>query len=362
VRVFSTPKKGVKMSTIFHKGRKVLRENIGNPNYAEIADFLYFRSQISNYRDSENNYFYLLKNIDYLSEKLGFGHTLIKKALNKLEELNLIKKKRHKCYDGAVRLKIYITSSFKKLMSKIEELRTAETNITTPKEQPKNIDQSQNSLSDQTQNDFSYIKEQELESNNINTITDLNDIEGEKGLMDLSNMPNFTDDNTVLNTLQDLTDKQMYAIDTCAKHFKVDGCQLFTDVVSSIEDKLSYDTFNSLLGLCVNKQISKYNQNLEKEYQKQTRKYDIDYYAIDNASDIREGVLNRSQEYAIEQGLLYLQKRKGIKFDLNELKTWVSISLLNGYKQSGFRKAIRSILKSIEKGKYTKPWAMKYNV
>lgn len=348
------------MSTIFHEGRKVLRERVGNPNYAEIADFLYFREQISNYYDGNKKRFYLLKNIDYLSDEVGFGHTLIKKALKKLEDLCFIKKIRHKCFDGAVRLKIYITSRFKKIMSEIDLLKTSVISVPGYKEPKFKTDQTQKHLSDQTQKHNSYIKEEDSKSNNINTITVPNDLEKKRSLVDLDALPIFTDDNTQLNTLQDLTNKQMHAISECANHFNIDGSQLFSDIAESIDTSFEYTNFNQLLGICSNRQIQTFNQTLVNDYLKKNRKYDIDYYAIDSAKDERGDQLDKSQAYAIEQGLLYLQKRKGVKFDFNELKEWVSISLLNGYKQSGFRKAIRSILKCIEKGKFTKPWSLKY--
>ena len=161
------------MSTIFHKGRKILRQEIGNANYAEIADFLYFRENISKYTDEENNKFFLLPNMEYISNEVGFGKTLVSKALSSLEEKNFIKKVKHKCFDGAVRIKIYITEKFKIIMQQIALLKTS--NDTSIYEQPndinaKNFDLPQIAISDSPQKQLSIIKEHEKERKDNNML------------------------------------------------------------------------------------------------------------------------------------------------------------------------------------------------
>ena len=114
--------KGVNMSTIFHAGRKILRQEIGNHNYAEIADLLFFRVQGTKYYDEEGNPFFLLPNINYISEETGFKERSCERALADLDKNDWIDRVKIKCYDGAVRTKIYITDKFKSIMSHIDQL------------------------------------------------------------------------------------------------------------------------------------------------------------------------------------------------------------------------------------------------
>lgn len=169
------------MSTIFHEGRRVLRKHINNPNHAEIADFLYFRESISKYTDNNGDRFFLLPNVNYLSEKLGYGSTLIKNCLKKLESDSFIIKVKHKCYDGAVRLKIYIKDKLKSIMDEISKLKIhkdsfkgTSKNNSEYQVKPTSIinknDQSQNDYSEKTQKDFSIIKEHDNKKKNNNML------------------------------------------------------------------------------------------------------------------------------------------------------------------------------------------------
>ncbi|MDC0535852.1 hypothetical protein OAO18_08605, partial [Francisellaceae bacterium] len=161
------------MSTIFHEGRKVLRQEIGNPNYAEIADFLYFRENVSKYTDSDNNRFFLLPNVEYISNEIGFGKTLVSTALTKLEDKEFIKKVKHKCYDGAVRIKIYITDKFKGIMRQIASLRTSNRAVNDVLRNDTNngeLDSPQNDISDSPQKPISIIKEEDNKRKNNNML------------------------------------------------------------------------------------------------------------------------------------------------------------------------------------------------
>lgn len=110
------------MSTIFHAGRKVLRQEIGNHNYAEIADLLFFRVQGTKYYDEDGKPFFLLPNIRYISEETGFKERSCERALADLDQNNWIDRVKIKCYDGAVRTKIYITDKFRGIMDHIDQL------------------------------------------------------------------------------------------------------------------------------------------------------------------------------------------------------------------------------------------------
>ncbi|WP_440993671.1 hypothetical protein [Cysteiniphilum litorale] len=110
------------MCTIFHAGRKILRQEIGNHNHAEIADLLFFRVQGTKYYDEDGKPFFLLPNINYISEETGFKERSCERALADLDKNNWIDRVKIKCYDGAVRTKIYITDKFRGIMDHIDQL------------------------------------------------------------------------------------------------------------------------------------------------------------------------------------------------------------------------------------------------
>jgi uncharacterized protein with gpF-like domain len=122
-----------------------------------------------------------------------------------------------------------------------------------------------------------------------------------------------------------------------------------------------FDNYNELLATSVNKQLASRIDQQTKENVREQCKYDIDFNSTELANDDRLEKLDKSQEYAIENNLKYLQKFKGKQFDMIEMKQWVSHSLACGYKGLGFKKAIRCIVKSIKDDKYTRPWSLKPN-
>ena len=86
------------MSTISHAGRKILRQAIGNPNYAEIADLIYFRVNGSRYFDEKGKPFFLLPNIDHIIEQTGLGKTVVLKCTSSLPLVPLAKDRVCCCY------------------------------------------------------------------------------------------------------------------------------------------------------------------------------------------------------------------------------------------------------------------------
>ena len=160
------------MSTIFHAGRKVLRQEIGNHNYAEIADLLFFRVQITKYKDKEGKSFFLLPNINYLIEETGFSQRTCERALVDLEKKGFISRVKTKCYDGAVRVRIYILPKFKSIMTSISTLlkKTPENKKVVDIE----LDSATEASSEFANLARSIIKEEDIkEDNNINSNIDI---------------------------------------------------------------------------------------------------------------------------------------------------------------------------------------------
>jgi DNA-binding MarR family transcriptional regulator len=377
------------MSTIFHEGRKILRLSLNNNhNLAEIADLLHFRISGSKYKDGLGQFF-LLPNIEHLSETTGFGLTVCKKHLKELEKNGFIRRVKLRCYDNAVRTKIYITEKFKNIMSTIANLKcrgllknttlndnaikdnkqshinvgisvklsTKQSNATITSDYP---DQTHSDESEKTHSDESFIKEETIKEHNIvKQVIDFKKYSNktkQSNLIDITNTPNFTTDTKIK---PEITDNQINAISEAAEEYKIDPCELFDSVMESLDRAGGlFDNYNQLLATSINKQLASQLDQQTKENVRGECKYDIDFNSTELADDDRLEELDKSQQYAIEHNLKYLQKFKGKQFDMSEMKQWVSHSLICGYKGLGFKKAIRCIVKSIKDDKYTRPWSL----
>ena len=375
------------MSTIFHEGRKLLRLSLnGNHNLAEIADLLHFRISGSCYED-KNGRFFLLPNIEHLSETLGFGKTTCVNALKELEKNGFIKKIKKRCYDNAVRTRIYLTDKFKKIMSDIANLKNKEINakekdtsksgLNIPEKESSTNQESKSTAentvdlglnpdlpkydeSDSPNSDESIIKEQTKKNNIVKNVVS-QEVEPKNALsleiIDSSNIPEFTQDKVILDIP---TSNQIDAIETITQNYEVDGSQLFETVMELSNTKADYfEDFNQILAVAINQQLEPLIQAKELEAERAKCKYEIDFRATEMANDERSAELDDSQNYAVDHNLKYLQKRVGKRFDFDELKGWVTHSLKYGYKGLGFQKAIRCIVKAIKEDKYTRPYSLK---
>jgi DNA-binding Lrp family transcriptional regulator len=379
------------MSTIFHQGRKLLRLSLnGNHNLAEIADLLHFRISGSSYKD-KNGQFFLLPNIEHLSENTGFGKTTCVNAIKELVNNGFIKKIKTRCYDNAVRTKIYLTKKFKCIMNEIANLKNAVV-VETKKEPIKNyveatttcsisgtstnnvdatnvtpdLDSPKYGESDSPKFDESIIKEQtkknNIVENVVSQIVELEKIEEPKlekslAIIDSSNIPEFTQDKVILDMP---TVDQIDTIETITQNYEVDGSQLFETVLELSNTKADYfEDFNQILAVAINQQLEPLVQAKEFEIERAKCKYEIDFRATEFANDERKAELDDSQNYAVYHNLKYLQKKVGKRFDFDELKGWVTHSLKYGYKGLGFQKTIRCIVKAIKEDKYTRPYSLK---
>ena len=371
------------MSTIFHEGRKLLRLSLGgNHNIAEIADLLYFRISGSCYKD-KNGQFFLLPNIEHLADNTGFGKTTCMKAVKELEKNGFIRKVKTRCFDNAVRTKIYLTQKFKTIMDDIANLKhknsSTEKVISQGSNQEyvnyygksiaansnTNKDPSDLSISNESDSphyDESIIKEQMKKNNIVNKVAPQEKAtKSERSLevIDSSNVPAFTQEKIISDMP---TANQIDAIETITKNYKVDGSQIFETVMELSNTKADYfEDFNQILAVAINQQLEPLIQAKELEAERAKCKYEIDFRATEMANDERSSSLDDSQTYAVEHNLKYLQKRVGKRFDFDELKGWVSHALLHGYKGIGFQKAIRCIVKAIKEDKFTRPYSFNAN-
>ncbi|MBK2029263.1 hypothetical protein IB655_04180 [Francisella noatunensis] len=334
------------MATIFHKGRKILRSEIGNHNYAEIADLLFFRIQISKYKERNGDAFFLLPNIEYLAEETGIKKRTCERALTELAKNGFISKSKTRCYDGAVRLKIFITSKFKALMDYINSL------VSKPSTENKtqNIDINTEDVTKDymAESDFatkaeSYIKEEDQKDNNINNIdSDYKDI--------VKNVKfSFEDENTY-KLAEAVSNK--YGLD----------CQ---DILFSLIDLNETNLYNCNYKL-IDDAIKVIKRNCKIEDVLPSGDVFNSYKAIEVAEDARDTILTAKQQLAIHQMLNYLNnKGKALISNIKEVFSWIEFQITNPeyqFKGLGFKHClniIRNLLCDSSKQQYSKPVGFK---
>lgn len=164
------------MSTIFHQGRMKIRQLIGSRTDAEVADFLF--AMIFNSRYKENGQtFFLLPHMQFLADKVGLSVRHCRRIFKNLIEKGYIRKVKTRCYDGAVRLKVFFTAKFRQMMTDIGNL--SHKNSQKPN---KHKESDILSFSERDILSPSYIREEKLIENNQNvqpTLSARTDIECE---------------------------------------------------------------------------------------------------------------------------------------------------------------------------------------
>lgn len=327
------------MATIFHEGRKILRSEIGNHNYAEIADLLFFRIQISKYKEKNGDTFFLLPNIKYLVEETGIKKRTCERALTELAKNGFIYKSRTRCYDGAVRLKIFITNKFRTLMDYINSLVSQ----SSPKNQieEKNAKVEPEMSNYMAESDFasvaeSYIKEEEIKDNNI---------ENEYGNI-IKNVTFSLDNQNTFQLSEILSDK--YSLD----------CH---DILFALIDLKESGLYTCKLKL-VQDAISVAKRNCNGENVLPTGEILNSYRAIEVAEDVRNNVLTAKQQLAVHQMLNYLHKKgKAFISNIKEVFSWIEFQIINPeyqFKGLGFKHClniIRNLLCDSSKRQYSKP-------
>lgn len=334
------------MATIFHEGRKILRSEIGNHNYAEIADLLFFRIQISKYKEKNGDTFFLLPNIEYLVEETGIKKRTCERALTELVKNGFISKSKTRCYDGAVRLKIFITSKFKALMDYINSL------VSNPSTENKtqNIDINTESVTNDymAESDFateaeSYIKEKEIKDNNINNI--------DNNYKDIVKNVNFS-----------YEDKYTYQlVDLLSVEYKLD-CNAILFALIELNESGLYICKNKLIDDAI--KVAKRTCNHEDVLP--NGEIFNSYKAIEVAEDVRHTVLTARQQLAIHQLLNYLNnKGKALISNIKEVFSWIEFQITNPeyqFKGLGFKHClniIRNLLCDSSKQQYSKPVGFK---
>ena len=178
-------------------------------------------------------------------------------------------------------------------------------------------------------------------------------------IIELANIPEFTQDKVISDTP---TVNQIDAIENTIKNYAVVGSKLFDTVTELCNTKADFfEDFNQILAVAINQQLEPLVQAKEIEAERANCKYKIDFRATEMANDVRNDELDDSQIYAIDHNLQYLKKVVGKKFDVDELKGWVTHSLKYGYKGLGFQKAMRCIVKAIKTDSFTRPYSLKDN-
>ena len=346
------------VSTVFHKGRKVLRQAIGNHNYAEIADLLYFRITGSKYCDKKGNPFFLLPNINHIVEETGFCERLCQRALSELEKNDWIRKIKTRCFDGAVRIRIYITKKFIEIMHYIESMVDNKTCTLSPKTSNKalkNADYAQMAESDSADLADSYIKEEKKkEDNKVNNKKKSENVESKK--LKNTKSVNFK---FSLNLEKYTKEMELFIKDT-AKKEQINANKLLMTLVDLEEsglyenqEKMIQDAIQSL------KRIEGGKKNLPKGGDKKIKPKQATF----KAEDKRMNYLTPLQQIAIIENLKYLEKTKRTCLgSIKEVFCWVEFQLTNPeyhFQGKGFKHSLNIIKKMLcNKGKrqYSRPY------
>ena len=343
------------MATVFHEGRKVLRTEIKNNNFANIADFLYFRIQISKYKDKSNNIFFLLPNIEYLVKETGLSKRTCERALQYLEKSDFISKARTRCYDGAVRLKIFITKKFKQIMDSISKL----VNKKVSKNYTSNISK-QDIISLDNHNSDSVNMADSDSVNMADSIIKVEDIKEDNNIN--SNIDIEEKQNIVKNVNFSLEDKNTFELaDILADKYKFD-CN---DILFALVDLNESGLYNCKLKL-IEDAIKIVKRNYTGEDILPTGEVFNSYKAIQVAEDTRDDFLTAKQQIAIHQMLKYLNnKGKALISNVKEVFSWIEFQIINPKHQLkglGFKHClniIRNLLCDSSKQQYSKPVGFK---
>lgn len=346
------------MSTIFHKGRKVLRQAIGNHNYAEIADLLYFRITGSKYYDEEGKPFYLLPNINHIVEETGFCERLCQRALSELEKHNWIEKIKTRCFDGAVRIKIYITAKFIEIMHYIESMIDNKTEVHLPEIAEKSLtggDYAPLAESDSANLADSYIKEKKTkeENNNFNNNQASKTLETERS--EIVKPVNFK----FSLDLNKYTEAMELFIRNTAEKEQIDADSLLVTLVDLQESGLYQnqaimvqDAIQSLQRINGQKDHLPAGDNKLKPKK-----------ATFKAEDKRMNYLTPLQQVAVIQNLKELEETKKTRLgSIKEVFSWVEFQLTNPnyhFHGKGFKHCLNIIKKMLcNKGKlqYSRPY------
>ncbi|WP_150466094.1 hypothetical protein [Francisella sp. SYW-2] len=329
------------MATLFHEGRKVLRAEIKNNNYADIADFIYFRIQVSKYKDDKDNTFFLLPNIDYLVKETGISKRTCERALQELVKNDFISKAKLKCYDGAVRIKIFITNKFKQLMLSISNLVTK--------------NNSKNEANDQVDLNEN-ISENVAESDSVNLAESI--IKEEDYKKD-NNINNDKYDNVInVNFYFSCENKESHDLaEYLSQKYNLDCL----DILFALHDLQQTGLYKCKHKL-IEDAISSVQRNTNAKDVIPTGEVFNSYKAIQVAEDTREETLTPKQQIAIHQMLKYLtNKGKTIISNVKEVFSWIEFQVTNMKHQLvglGFKHClniIRKLLCDNSKHQYSKP-------
>ena len=110
------------MFFIYHKAISYIGKAINNQKHRDMIHYLYMRIKTSSLINEEGRRFFLIKNIDYLSEELGHCKFHCQSALKYLTDNGFISKDKVQCHDGAVRIRVYMTPKLKEIMSEATEI------------------------------------------------------------------------------------------------------------------------------------------------------------------------------------------------------------------------------------------------
>ena len=366
------------MSTIFHEGHKILRDQINNHNFALIADFLFFRVSGSKYINKHGKQFFLLPNVDHISENTGFKETMVKNALSYLRINEWILTDRIRCFDGAVRTRIFLSEKFKNLMLQIELLKhcnnkavndepdntlkdidshndsskldksKGNVNPANKFENNLNLDSVDCNYSDSSESDESYIIEQTKKENNNN----VNNIENK-----------CNKDSSYQNNVNNVS----FNLD----FLKIFDCTNYANECKKIIDQVAFDNQVCDQNLAIiilelaELQVYKSNKQLVDDAITLTKRIANKSYSnipvgeghslgkiLKASPSQRMSSLTPIQTLSVAKMLDYLESKKNVRLtNKQEVFSWIEYQLINPeyhFKDLTFRHALNVIAKTLQ--------------
>ena len=338
------------MTTIHHGARKVAREAIGSPCHAEIADLLYFRISGSKYSD-EKGQFFLLPKIDHIAEQTGYSNKICLAALSQLDKDGWIIRVRKRCFDNAVRTKIYITDKFAQLMEDIFDL-FKNANPPLVRHDSKYDDHDDNGIAELDEKVSSIIKDQTKKDQKNNRY----------------NKPRVAVKKTK-ESVQSVNFSFSFDMDSSSDAYQyVDSLAIkhnldFTSLLMTLIDLQETQLYRSTEGIVVDaisslKRIEAKENTVPQSYHSLLPKK-----AIFHAEDDRTNVLTPKQQLAVSQvinGLMH--EGKASITSIKEVFSWIEYQIINPASHfigKGFKHALNIVKKMLShqgSRQYSKPF------
>ncbi|MCF6768380.1 hypothetical protein L3V86_08390 [Thiotrichales bacterium 19S11-10] len=341
------------MTTIHHASRKVVREAIGCPRLAEIGDLFVFRISGSKYFD-EHGKFFLLPKVEHIVDQTGYSKKMCLEAIRKLDADGWINRIRIRCFDNAVRTKIYLTEKFEQLMEEVYQMfENANPPLIRHEETNNDSDDDDSGIAELNETVSSFIKDQtkkRSKDNSYNNTQDDHPSDDEEAVKVVNFKFSFD---------LDETSEAYQLVESVAKTNSLDFLSLLHALVDLQSTEL-YRTTESLIddAIASLQRIEAKSSSIPRSFSKLLPKK-----AVFHAEDDRSSCLTPRQQVAVSQLITSLIKSgKASITNVQEVFRWIEYQITNPihhFTNRGFKHCLNIIKKMLCKTgsqQYSKPF------